>query len=335
MESQNTEEMEAPGRIGIYFLKDIWRFYRSLTDPMLTADSVEWKFINGVFNALGIGLEPTMKYLMVESPGFDEFERWIERNGVVSKEMISYFNDVVSKKRPVKFMVEEKVFNELDIKNWNEKGFIILRGAISKTECEESVKFICDELSVDIQNPGTWYSPHPLKQGIMIQLFDSKVLNRNRFSRRIRLAYEQLWEDNALLVSMDRVSFNPPETSSYKFPGPNLHWDVSLKQPIPYGIQGLLYLTDTDVKQGAFTVIPGFHNKIDSWLNELGPSINPRKINLLESFEEKPIAGEAGDLIIWNHCLPHGSRPNNSTSPRIVQYINYQPLNLVSQDEWI
>ena len=152
---------------------------------------------------------------------------------------------------------------------------------------------------------------------------------------KIREAFEQLWQRNDLLVTIDRVSFNPPETKTYHFPGPNLHWDVSLKQPIPFGLQGLLYLSDTTKNQGAFTVIPGFQNNIDSWLDSLPKGINPRDPELLKNFVREPIAGEAGDFIIWNHCLPHGSSPNTSEKPRIVQYINYLPVDLKHQEEWI
>ena len=133
---------------------------------------------------------------------------------------------------------------------------------------------------------------------------------------------------------MDRVSFNPPENRSYKFPGPDLHWDVSLKTPIPFGLQGLLYLTDTSENQGAFILVPGFHHNIETWLGSLPKYVNPRNENLHE-LGSKPIAANAGDFIIWHQALPHGSSPNLGTKPRIVQYINYQPLNIEIQDIWI
>ena len=33
--------------------------------------------------------------------------------------------------------------------------------------------------------------------------------------------------------------------TGFKFRGPDLHWDCSVKTPIPFGTQGILYLTDT------------------------------------------------------------------------------------------
>lgn len=323
--------MEAEGRIGILYLKEIWSHYQNIRSGT-PSQPIEWKYLYGVFNTLGLGLEPTVRHLTMYSQSFDEFETWVEQNGRISKPAVDYFNKAVHKDGKT-FQSGNPIFNEKDLNQWQEEGYVVLKQAISKEACKASVELICKSIGADLNKPDTWYQEHPLKQGIMVQLFNEEILEENRFSPRIRQAFEQMWGKSNLVVSMDRVSFNPPETETYTFPGPNLHWDVSLKQPIPYGVQGLLYLADTKEEQGAFTVIPGFHNHIEQWVDRTGS--NPREIDLLRDFGDKPIAGEAGDLIIWNHCLPHGSRPNRSTLPRFVQYINYQPLDFEHQAEWL
>lgn len=171
------------------------------------------------------------------------------------------------------------------------------------------------------------------KQGIMVQLFQHPALEKNRQSKKIRNAYEQLWNRKDLWMNTDRVSFNPPENERWQFPGPRLHWDVSLELPIPFGLQGLLYLSDTQESQGAFTLVPGFHNKIDAWINSLPAGANPRTQDLYQ-LGIKPIAANAGDFIIWHQALPHGSSPNKAAAPRIVQYINYMPIDAAAQKKW-
>ena len=168
----------------------------------------------------------------------------------------------------------------------------------------------------------------------MVQLFQHPALEKNRLSAKIRKAYEQLWSRKDLWVNTDRVGFNPPETSSWKFPGPKMHWDVSLAMPIPFGLQGILYLADTASNQGVFTLVPGFHNKIESWLGSLPPSVNPRNEDIY-ALGTKPIEAKAGDFIIWHQALPHGSSPNSSELPRFVQYINYAPLDAEVNEVWI
>lgn len=334
-----TIDYKETGKIDVYYLKKIWWYYHHLRTSGDSPEhlTVEWKYINALFKTLRIGIEPTLKFLFKEEPSFDQFEDWIIKNGAVSSEMINHFNTIISLegKGDLKINKESNILSSDDLKKWRNKGYVVIKNAIEKKNCKETVDMIYKTINADPMDKRTWYGSHPLKQGIMVQLFQNKILNKNRLSIKIRKAYEQLWSRKDLLVSMDRVSFNPPESKTYQFPGPNLHWDVSLKRPIPFGLQGLLYLTDTKKNQGAFTVIPGFHNKIELWLEDLPIGSDPRDPELFKNEIKEPIAGDAGDFIIWNQCLPHGSSPNTSDRPRIVQYINYEPIEMEYQTEWI
>jgi len=331
-------DFKETGKIEAYYLKRMWYYYLCLKSSASEAaqNEVSWKYINALFNTLGIGTEPTIKYLLHESPDFETFENWILKNGRVSPQHLKNYNSVIlSGEENMSTSEKNNVLSEEDLRHWEEKGYVIVKNAISREDCEKTEALIYEILEATPDDPATWYKPHPLKQGIMVQLFQHDILDKNRFSPRIKNAFEQLWQRTDLLVDMDRVSFNPPETAYYTFPGPNLHWDVSLKRPIPFGLQGLLYVSDTLKDQGAFTVIPGFHNQIDTWLENLPEGRNPRDVAMLNRMTLEPIAGNAGDFIIWNQCLPHGSSPNTSGLPRIVQYINYQPIELAYQEEWI
>lgn len=335
VEKEGKKAENKSGKIGIYYLEEIWNYLRGFRNSDGDKGEIEWKYINAVFNALGVGMEPTIQYLLHSNESFEDFENWLHRNGQISNLMIAHFNELMENENGNDCVAEDKVLSQSELNHFDEAGYVIIKNAVSKIDCERTTDFIFDQIEADKTNPKTWYKKHPLKKGIMVQLFSSPSLDKNRFSNKIKGAYQQLWKRNDLMVSMDRVSFNPPENESYQFPGPNLHWDVSLKRPIPFGLQGLLYLADTEENQGAFTLIPGFHKIIDGWLDKLNEGENPREINLMNQFQTKAIAAKAGDFIIWNQCLPHGSSPNRSLKPRVVQYINYQPINLEIQKEWI
>lgn len=74
MIDQNLADIKAKKQIGIYYLKPIWDYYQTLKHNPSKAIPVEWKYVNGVFNALGIGTEPTLKYLMNFNDTFEAFE---------------------------------------------------------------------------------------------------------------------------------------------------------------------------------------------------------------------------------------------------------------------
>ncbi len=224
--------------------------------------------------------------------------------------------------------------NDADHAFWNENGYIIIRNAVSKADCDAAIEALCRFIGIDRYDRATWYNDHPEKKGIMVQLFQHPALEKNRNTLKIRKTYEELWNRTDIWVNTDRVGFNPPETEKHKFQGPRLHWDVSLKLPMRFGTQGILYLADTAENQGAFTLVPGFQNRIESWIKSLPAGANPRNENLY-ALGAKPIAANAGDFILWHQALPHGSSPNTSALPRFVQYINYEPLDQQEAETWI
>src|SRR5260370_36203559 len=102
-------------------------------------------------------------------------------------------------------------------------------------------------------------------------------------------------------------------------------WITINAQRSQFGMQGILYLTDTAADQGAFTCVPGFHRRLGDWLAQLPPRTNPRDRTVLDTLGAVPIAGREGDLVIWHHALPHGSSPNRSDPPLVAQYIKMLP----------
>lgn len=319
-------------------LERFWQKAMARRNRKLAVDALpeEWRTDTTMLAMLGLGLEQTIRYLYNTAPDLPVFEEWILscNNGYISGEKIAQFNALISDNKALYAGSDtEGILSEADLVHWDEYNYVIVRNAVPGADCRETIGVICDFLQIDEHDPATWYQPHPERQGIMVQLFQHPVLERNRRSERIRKAFEQLWKRKDIWVNADRVGFNPPETESWQFPGPRMHWDVSLQLPIPFGTQGILYLSDTEASQGAFTLVPGFRHKIEQWLQSLPAGANPRMENLY-ALGAKPIAANAGDFIIWDHALPHASSPNTSQVPRFVQYINYLPLDAGMRKEW-
>lgn len=329
----------AMGRLGIMHLKRYWEKGQLRKTGKLAHDALfqEWNSDNALLAALGLGLEQTIIQVYNAPGDFAAFEDWVEatiKDGYDQEKVNSFNEFIVSQSITADKNNIESVLSEADLDFWNRNGYIIIRDAVPKEDCEASVQLICDFLEINKDDASTWYQPHPGRQGIMVQFFQHSLLEKNRQSSKIRKVYEQIWGRKDIWVNTDRVGFNPPETDFWKFPGPRMHWDVSLQLPIPFGLQGILYLADTAANQGAFTLVPGFHNQVESWLHSLPPGADPRRENI-DELGPVPIAANAGDFIIWHHALPHGSSPNTSSIPRYVQYINYAPLDMEVRENWI
>lgn len=322
------------GALGVAHLKRYWSL-RTHRGPVVDRDAaLDWARDTVLMHGLGVGLEPAARYLS-EQHSFAEFEQWILAlsGGVIAPARIARLNaaltdapyDAATLQRIEAIAAMPPVLDEHDLLMWHTLGYTVLHDAITPAECDAVAKLIFESTGADPMQPDTWYS-RLNSQGIMVQVFQHPALEAARNSDRVHKAYSQLWQTADLLPTTDRCSFNPPERPGLPFTGPHLHWDIEPVAPVAFAMQGVLYLTDTAANQGAFSCIPGFHKNIDAWLGALPAGANP--YDWIPADAARPIAGKAGDLVIWNDALPHGASANHSARPRLVQYVKMFPARV-------
>jgi len=289
---------------------------------------------------LGLGLHETLQFLYGQRPSFDAFQDWIltRNGGAVEPARFAWVNERIRRLEddsapgiaaPVP---AEPALDADDLKCWDENGYVLLRDAIPREAARAAERAVWDFTGARPEDPETWYRNGD-GHTIMVPLIHHPSFDANRQSPRIRAAFARLLGTDDLVVTVDRGGFNPPERPDWRFPGPRLHWDTSLALPIPLHIQGILYLSDTPAHQGAFCCVPGFHRRIASWLGDLPPEANPRHEIL--NCPAVTVAGQAGDMVLWNDALPHGASPNRGSYPRIVQYIAMYRADSVERRPWI
>lgn len=301
-------------------------------------DDLTWDRI--LLDGLGVALEDTRRYLR-GLPALEEFEQWIlsKNGGSIDPLRIGRINETVS---GAQYSPEVQqyisavdavgpVLTKADLEHWDEHGYVRLRNAITGEQARAAEEAVWKHLGMTRDDPASWYAKS-IGKGIMTELYYDPALYAARSSMRIRKAFAQLWDSCDLWVTTDRAGFNPPEANGFLFPGPGLHWDVSLTPPFEFETQGILYLCDTPPDQGAFTCIPGFHKRLEMWLEELPEDVDPRREVL--NLPATAIGANAGDLIIWHRALPHGSSPNRGAYPRIVQYINMYVARIAKNKPW-
>ena len=209
--------------------------------------------------------------------------------------------------------------NELDF--WDKNGYLHLKNIIPPEDCDEVVALICKELKIDLLNTETWYPTNGKLQGLMLQLYQGLEIEKIRKNNTLYKIFAQLYGTNKLTANTEKVSYNPPETASFKFQGSSLHWDINFEAGVRYYIQGLVYLNDVPPNRGTFCLVPGYHKKIDQTLKHFTPEAAINQVKNTEKIAH--LAGKKGDIILWLQAIPHAASPNYCNCSRFVQYVSF------------
>ena len=320
------------GAIPLYGLKRFWsRAGAAGVEP----SPIEERRDRIVLSIAGMGLEEAVVYLYRERPSFDAFERWILSTAgtALDRAAMARFNAVVADGAGGAGGVLEDgdgtgttPLDDEALGHFSAHGFVVLRGAISPDDARASAALLWSTIGADPDDPPSWDRPHPLRQNIMVQRFRGEPFEKNRRNPRIRRAFEQLYGRRDIWPIVDRLGFNPPTPAERVAAPARLHWDVELVPPVPFLLQGLIYLNDVGADQGAFSCVPGFQHRLDAWLRALPPGSDPHTHDL-DALGRVFVPGQAGDLVIWHQALPHGASRNTSRIPRLVQYFTYLPID--------
>ena len=213
--------------------------------------------------------------------------------------------------------------SQQDLDFFATNGYVIAPQVISPEQAARTARAVWDFAAMEPDDPESWYPDPP--RGIMVEIYHHQSQWDNRTAPRVYEAFCQIWDESRLWVSHDRASINPPSRNP-EAPENNLHWDMNLDhRPISFGVQGVLYLTDTPAEQGAFVCVPGFHKRLEEWLDGLPAGSNPKDQDLL-ALGTRRIGARAGDLIIWHKALPHTAALNRGGGVRVAQYITMSPV---------
>ena len=217
---------------------------------------------------------------------------------------------------------------------FEENGYVIIPNAVPRESLEAVIRLIWDFLEMDPDDPDGWYR-EPHRTNGMVEVYQHQALWDNRQHPRIHQAFAELLGRPRLWVSMDRACMKPPQHPDhpeYDHKG-FIHWDVdTTMRPLPFGVQGVLCLTDTEADQGGFQCVPGMHRSLGGWIATQPPDRDPR-VPDLTGRTVASVPGKAGDLILWNRLLPHGNGHNVSRRPRLAQYILMYPERYANEEE--
>ena len=213
------------------------------------------------------------------------------------------------------------VLTQSDREFFDEQGYVIVREAVPKENCDAVVDAIWDFLGMDRDDPDDWYRAPHKPGGGMVEMYQHQAMWNVYQHPKIQRVYSEIYDTERIWVHPDRVNMKPPrhpERPEWDHKG-MFHWDADVsKLPLRYGTQGVLYLTDTADDQGSFVAWPGAHKSLIDEENPWAPEIDPSKF--------VQIPAKAGTMLIWHRALPHGNGRNTSDKPRLAQYMNFYPV---------
>ncbi len=205
---------------------------------------------------------------------------------------------------------------------WQTQGYLRISGLLPDQLCDDVIALICNSMGIDLQNQETWYPENPDWHGLMVQLYQHPAIAAIRNHPPLKALFAALYGTDQLIANTEKVSYNPPETASWKFRHENLHWDIDTAQPLSLYIQGLIYLEDVPENRGPLKVIPGFQQLYEDYISQFSDATAAQQAIQIHTDAVK-IPGKKGDVILWQHTLPHCATANRDILPRFVQYISF------------
>ncbi|RAJ88034.1 phytanoyl-CoA dioxygenase PhyH [Chitinophaga dinghuensis] len=205
---------------------------------------------------------------------------------------------------------------------WQTQGYLRIGGLVPDQLCDEVVAVIRNSMGIDLQNQDTWYPENPDWHGLMLQQYQDPAIAAIRNHPLLKALFAELYGTHQLIANTEKVSYNPPETDSWKFRHEHLHWDIDPEQPLSLNIQGLIYLEDVPENRGPLKVIPGFQHQYEDYISTFADFTAARQAIKVQPGAVK-IPGRKGDVILWQHTLPHCATANRDILPRFVQYVSF------------
>ena len=205
---------------------------------------------------------------------------------------------------------------------FQQNGYAVIPNVVPKENLEAVIDAAWWFLEMDRNNPEDWYrKPH--RTNGMVEMYQHQSLWENRQHPTVYQAFTEILGTPRLWVSMDRLSMKPPPHPAHPeyTHRTSIHWDLDTKKrPITFAVQGVLFLEDTEADQGGFECVPELYRRYEEWVQTQPEDRSPYSPDL-SGFTIESVPGKAGDLLIWNRLLAHGSGLNHSTKSRFAQYI--------------
>lgn len=203
-----------------------------------------------------------------------------------------------------------------------ENGYLVVPEVVPSSLCEAVID------AIDAFRE-TWdHGSKPNELGI-VPLHHHPALWAVRQHPGLYDVFRAIYGRDDLWVTMDRAGYKPAH--DHEGQGA-VHWDCDPWTQREFGVQGLVYLTDTATDQGAFACVPSIYRNLDDWCEAHEHDPNRRHPDIGEH-ELVRVPGSAGSLVLFHRLMPHTNTVNTSDKPRYAQYVSMHPAGVAETPE--
>lgn len=181
----------------------------------------------------------------------------------------------------------------------------------------------------------SWYRRPQIRPIGVSEMYHYQSMWNIRQHPALHCVFSEIHGTERLWVSIDRVGFKPPidrENHPEFVREPQIHWDEMRMEQypnIPFYVQGVLALEDTDETMGGFVCVPSIYRDLARFLDQ-HRMISGKKFSRFPDttgHEIVKVPARAGDLIVWSSLLPHTGGMNESEDRvRLCQYVTMNPV---------
>jgi hypothetical protein len=207
-------------------------------------------------------------------------------------------------------------------------GYAVVPNVVPQKLLDAVVADIWQHTGADPNDRESWYKPGIVAPSGMVEMYQYQSMWDTRQYPRVHEVFSDIFGSPKLWVSLDRVNLKPPADPRHPEHDHKgfIHWDTDTsKYPnIPFHVQGVLALADTDTSQGGFQCVPALYRDLGAWIARQ-PADRPPRTPDLTGYQIEHVPLKAGDMVIWSTLMPHGNGHNVSDRPRLAQYISMSP----------
>jgi Phytanoyl-CoA dioxygenase (PhyH) len=204
-------------------------------------------------------------------------------------------------------------------------GYTVFRETVPPGHCKAVLDAIGDDLGIWADDPDSW--DRVSNEIDQLPLWGHQSQWDIRQLPALHTIWATIWGTSRLWVDRNSCRFTPPWRPGRADALP-LHWDLDPRDRNHQWYQGVVALTDADAGSGGFRCAPSVMHNRDRWpstwaTTKHGTEYWPHPV-ADEEIVEVPL--DAGDLLIFDNHLPHGTVRNTSDSPRVVFYMQMFPV---------